>query len=138
VFEYLSAFLDADGSNLAQVLDRATPGERMTYVLEDVDEEIGNGGFEQLYWNPDAALVPEAIRDARALGARGYTHVLEVSTRVFPSGVVPASEAERQRVIGPFESKHAALTRADALWPERGYAPALRAYVRSHPSEFFR
>jgi hypothetical protein len=45
---------------------------------------------------------------------------------------------ERQRIIGPFESKRPALTKADALWPERAYAPALRAYVRTYPSQFFR
>src|SRR5206468_2252710 len=125
VFAYLSSFLNDNGSNLTQVLARATPGERMAYVLEDVDEEIGNGGFEQLYWNPDGALVPDAIRYARSLGATSYEDALEVSTLVFPGGVVPKSEAQRQRLIGPFESKRPALTRADELWPERGYAPAL-------------
>jgi hypothetical protein len=138
VFEYLSSYLTYDGSNLSIVLSRATPGERMTYVLEDVDEEIGNGGFEQLYWNSDGALVLDAIRYARMLGARSYAHALEVSTAVFPGGVVPAGEVERQRIIGPFESKRRSLTKADALWPERSYAPALRAYVRAHPSQFFR
>src|SRR5882724_10109508 len=53
----LAALEQSRANDPAEVLGGATAGQRMLYVLFFVDDEFGNGGLYQAYWNLRGAFV---------------------------------------------------------------------------------
>lgn len=135
----LRALERSRGSDPADILGGATAGQRMLYVLFFVDDEIGNGGLYQVYWNLRGGFVEEAVRDANLIGARHWARlVLRAGQKLFPHGV-PDDVTAQHRAIGcPDYCAKPSLDHLDAQWRDGELRAPLLGYVRSHPAEFYR
>jgi hypothetical protein len=132
-------FVTVDGATDPRLGD-ATPGQRAVYALASIDGEIQNSGVAALFQNPTGALVPEAIRGARTIGAPAYRKVLAELASLFPGGRVPLARPAREEVLERVPEE--TLERLDERWSglyeraplDRKYAP----YIARHPGQFFR
>jgi hypothetical protein len=136
----LDQAVDLDASTVGAILGKPTTGQRMVFVLMNVDYEVENGGFYQLFWNPSGAFVEEAEADAARVGATSYVRILRAAASVFPHAKVPQSQLTRQRMIGcpGYCTSYPKLEKVDRRWQPRSFAKQLRAYIARHPQEFFK
>jgi hypothetical protein len=116
-YERMLDRLDVVGSD-AKVLDDATPGQRILFTLRTTELEIDDGGLAGMFGNLDDAVVTEAERSARRIGATAYADVLA------------AAIARR--------SDPRALAALDPRVRDDMFSRQLLAYVRRHPDEFFK
>jgi hypothetical protein len=142
VYERMSDAWTRGGATEEQVLAAATRGQRAVYVLEDVDGEIGNGGFDQLFWNSTGDFTRDAIAAARLVGARPQERLLRRAASIFPGGLPPRDRSRRQDQLDalPAARTEAFLGTLDDRWyaADRVLAARLDAYVRAHPRDFVR
>jgi hypothetical protein len=115
----------------------ATPGQRGVYALAAVDDEIQNGGFDQLFVNTAGEFFGDALAGARLFGATQHMRVLEKAARLFPNGVVPKDRGERAAASDTIRPGR--LAQLDDEWfsirPILGRY--MLRYMNAHPSEFF-
>jgi len=144
VYDRIVDALNRDGGDEELVLNSATRGERMVYILLSTDYEIGNGGVYQLFWNSPGRYVDEAVDSARSIGADEYANLLQNAAKaMFPGGVPEATGVRRRKLGCPgfceqsYLNKHEHVNELDSEWKARSFDPQLRGYVRAHPGEFF-
>ena len=141
VAEPMMDALDENGDNERTILAAATTGERYVYAIVEVDGEINNGGFDQLFWNSAGSLYGDALAGARAANARPALAVLRQAASLFPDARVPRGRARRQHELDALTpAAHARLGRLDERWyaTDAELDHALRGYILAHPSQFFR
>src|SRR5690349_8336826 len=96
----LAALEQSNADDPADVLNGATTGQRMLYVMFFVDDEIANGGLYQVYFNLRGGFIKEAVRDADLIGAHHWASLVRKAGRsLFPDGVPDDIEAQR-KVLG--------------------------------------
>ena len=125
-------------------LEQASPGQRAAYALTWTESEVGNGGFEQYFWNSTGMLLDEAIAGARLVGAEEVEAVLRDAASFFPGGRAPESRAERQAGLDHLTGEESQrLARLDDRFfalldhPTRSPSSRVESYIRGHPNEFF-
>ena len=134
----LAALERSRANDPAAVLGGATAGQRMLYVLFFVDDEIGNGGLYQVYWNLRGAFVEEAIHDANLIGAKHWAGlVLHAGQQLFPGGIPNDLDQQRKSIGCPDYCAKRSVDRLDAQWREGELRAPLLRYVRRHPAQFF-
>ena len=122
-----------------------TPGQRALYVLHWVRSEVGNGGFDQLFYNSTGMLAADAPTAADLVGASHQADLLRQANSVFPDGRPPGDHEERRRLLaalsddemGDLDDLADRLYDLDAT-PGTALASYLAAYVRDNPDEFAR
>jgi len=147
-FDLLSAIVEGlrlqmgtDFERESEVLASATPGQSAVWALWETDGEVNNGGFEQFFFNSAGALIDEAIQGADPIGASANAEILREAAEVFSDGDVPESREARWRILDSMsEEQYEQLSDLDGRWYDRDRLLERRmlAYVKSHPSEFFR
>src|SRR6202012_2016460 len=111
------------------------------YVLFDVDDDVGDGGLWQYYYNEGGVFAEQAVALLRAVGAPRHAGVLARATGIaWPAGGIPSGEQARRaalQFIG--ESRYDAVNRQweAAERQERPLETLVERYVRAHPSAFF-
>lgn len=124
--------------------ERLSPVRRTVILIDHLDAEIRNGGFEQYYGNSSgdgAAQVPDALRE---VGQPGVARIVERANAQFPSGP-PRNLRRRNAVIDDIQSKAAkAWERATTQYlklpfPFNGFTlVAVVPFILNHESEFFK
>jgi Domain of unknown function (DUF4375) len=134
----LSALERNRANDPADILGTVTPGQRMLYTLFFVDDEIGNGGLYQVFWNLRGGFVEEAIRDANSIGANHWAGlVLRARQELFPGGVPDDLTSQRKAIGCPDYCGKRSLDRLDPQWRDGELRGPLLRYVRRHPAEFY-
>jgi hypothetical protein len=134
----LSALERNRSNDPADILGTATPGQRMLYTMFFVDDEIGNGGLYQVFWNLRGGFVEEAIRDANSIGANHWAGlVLRAQEKLFPDGVPDDLTSQRKAIGCPDYCSKRSLDRLDAQWRDGELRAPLLRYVRRRPAEFY-
>jgi hypothetical protein len=105
-----------------------------------VDGEVGNGGWEQLFYNDEGEWITEAIQGWRLFGSPDHASLLDEARRVAPVGHRDRDAARKRRTWAAFTTlyhswRFAALNQRWMDLQERG--DQLRsAYLRAHEAEF--
>lgn len=122
------------------VLHAATPGQKAVYALWAVDGEVGNGGFEQLFYNSGVSLMDDAISGAELIQAKRYAVLLRQASEEFAGLQFPGDSNYGVYVASiPKGTMHALDSLADRWFArDRELHRLLSAYVEAHPEEFFR
>jgi hypothetical protein len=139
----LSKACDGSERAIEKALARLTRGQRLAYAIEQLQMEVGNGGFDQYFFNSAAAFAREALDGLRVLGLDSFAAIAQDAFAVFPGGKVPRVRNERQRMLldDGLDERLAAL-KLDGKWyrsftGEETISKAVLAYVDAHPEEFF-
>jgi hypothetical protein len=64
--------------------------------------EVGNGGHAQFFLNPSGGLAGRTLEALREMGLGGLSEILRDACSVFARGPGPASQDEREFIIGAF------------------------------------
>ena len=115
-----------------------SPAERVFYLTQTCEEEVNNGGFDQLFFNAGCGLreLPEAFR------AIGAPKTADICARAMAAlgGEVPEDLEARREVLASREGEAltAALGACDEafLRYEEDLAALNAAYVRAHREDF--
>ena len=131
------------GPNLERkdaVLAAATPGQQAVYALWVVHGEVGNGGFEQLFYNSGVSLMEDAISGAELIQAKLFAEILRRANEEFAALQFPGDSNYGVYVASiPKGTMHALDSLADRWFArDEDLERALIAYVEAHPREFFR
>jgi hypothetical protein len=128
--------LPADANDDADVLAKATDGQRLVWILRAVDDEIANGGYYQLFWNSTGDHAEEAVRDARRVGIASWADLLAAAiARTFPGGV-PDREARIKKIGCPGYCENDPYTDLENRWHGLD-SRKLDAWIRAHRRQFF-
>ena len=122
----------AYGEDLAAL----SPAERVFYLTQLCEEEVNNGGFDQLLFNAgfDLRELPEAFR---AIGAPKTADICAQALAAL-GGEVPEDRKARREVLASREGSPAELGACDEafLRYEEDLAARNAAYVRAHREDF--
>ena len=129
--------LDNDGGNESKILAKATPGQRMIYVMSFVDEEIGNGGYYQVFWNLELPFIQDAIAYAQQIGARHWAGLLRQAAITVLPGKPPKDLKHQRAAIGCPQYCDHGLGTLNRDWDPGEFRPWLQRYISAHPAEFF-
>lgn len=117
-----------------------SPARRTVILVNEVDSEINNGGFDQYYLNSSgggALLAPDALR---ALGLKDVAKLVESANKQFPGGPSPVREAILAQMDALPESAASAWQRLDDKYFDRtGDNPTdlCVKFILANPAEFF-
>jgi hypothetical protein len=116
---------------------RLSRSQYAVYVLFSVDYKIGNGGIEQLYYNPTGMWANEIPGLMRRIGAPQHAAIIEQTNAVVaPMGRVPRD----------IDARNAALDRADGArlgqlgdtyYDLEPLEDIVDRFIRAHPAAFF-
>ena len=122
----------AYGEDLAAL----SPAERVFYLTQTCEEEVNNGGFDQLLFNAgfDLRELPEAFR---TIGAPKTADICAQALAAL-GGEVPEDRKARREVLASREGPPAELGACDEafLRYEEDLAARNAAYVRAHREDF--
>jgi hypothetical protein len=120
--------------------ERLTRGQRALYALWWANSEIGNGGFDQFYFNSTGYFAPDLPQAARLIGATTYEDLAVRANRVLagPDGRVPRDRGAREALLDRLPD--GALAPLDDGWFDEAaqleLAKLAAGYVRRHRTEF--
>ena len=113
-----------------------SPAERIFYLTQACEEEVNNGGFDQLLFNAgfDLRELPEAFR---TIGAPKTADICAKALAAL-GGEVPEDREARREVLASREGPPAELGACDEafLRYEEDLAARNAAYVRAHREDF--
>ncbi len=90
--------LDSQITNLDSIL---SPSEICVLLICRIDVQVCNGGYDQ-YFYYSGTHVPETINAIKQVGLGDlYTNYIE-AINVFPNGIVPKEDSDRQSIMDQF------------------------------------
>jgi hypothetical protein len=141
IIDYVAWKADADGVSEDALLERLPPAVSAVYATRLVEDEVANGGFNQLFFNRMRNLLERAVVGYRALGAPEHERIASAAIER-DIEAAPALEAAREaQTMEAFSASYKLelFDDLDAAFNELDQAEDVSAirvqYVRSHASE---
>ena len=72
---------------------------RVTELLDELEAEVNNGGFDQYFYNSAGDNTAETIQALDAVGAMHMANILRRAAAKFPGGMPPKERFTRQAVL---------------------------------------
>src|SRR5687768_8247083 len=114
-------------------------GQKALYYLSQVDSQIGNGGFVQLYYNSFGQYLPTTIKALRYIGEEHMAALLENAEGIYLKNRALMEEARQHDLFGSdiYERMEAFSPLEDVYYKmiidtQRN----VERYIRNHPDEF--
>jgi hypothetical protein len=129
------------GSALQQyeIVKAWSPGLRMLYATQVVDDEVSNGGFNQFFFNSSGQFAEEAVEGFQLIGASARADIVARAIQQFFKDAPALRPYHQQRTMEAFMESysHTDLGTFDQAWYEAPeFFSARTAYIRAHPLEF--
>lgn len=126
-----------------RVYDSLSYGEQLIWQINWLVWDVENGGFDQYLSNSTGDYAQETIEYLQKIGAKNTCRLLKKIARIFPDGIIPKDEDERNELLSAWEKKHAKTANDFFAKLNRAFydrAEDLTAltlnYVRAHREEF--
>ena len=68
-------------------------------LIDDLEAEINNGGFDQFFFNSAGDYTEETIQALIKIGANHTAHIVKKAASKFPDGMPPKDRNTRQELI---------------------------------------
>jgi hypothetical protein len=95
-FELLQPIADAAFGRFASIpLHQLTEHEQTVILVWSLDGEVGNGGFEQFYFNSSGDYAAETVRALERIGAHRTAAIVAEASQPFPTQPPPADRDKR-------------------------------------------
>ncbi|NTW72827.1 MAG: DMP19 family protein [Eubacteriaceae bacterium] len=72
-------------------------------LIENLEREVNNGGFNSFFWNTWGDMTEETMAALIEVGSVTFRELLDQAIQQFPDGYVPADTEERQNIIEEIE-----------------------------------
>lgn len=80
-------------------LDKLNEYEKKIYLVMEYEVEMNDGGFEQFFYSDISNYVHEVCAALLEIGAYQNAELLQQAIEVFPNGVVPLEQNEREKLL---------------------------------------
>lgn len=126
-------------SNHGQEIERLTESQKTVLIVENLEREINNGGFNQFFFNSSGQFAQETVTALRSIKAFETADIVSKSISVWPNQEVPKDWTKRQEIL------EAISEQADVVWNEcdeefykyqDNIVTLLLEYVKSNKSDF--
>ncbi len=119
--------------------DSLTKAEKVFLCVNEIENEVNNGGFDQYFLNSLGELVQDAPAAFRAIGADHTAGIVTTACSVFPDGKPPSDREERQQLLLDIgeEGKQLLEQLDDEFFEYKDdLGQLLVEYVRKHKDDF--
>ncbi|NJK97501.1 MAG: DMP19 family protein [Bacteroidales bacterium] len=103
--EYLN-----EKSEYCEKIDKLNESQKTFIIIENLEREINNGGFNQFYYNSSGDFSHETIDALIKIGANKTAEIVTKANSQFPDNKVPKDRTERQVILEQIEEK------ANEIW----------------------
>jgi hypothetical protein len=142
IFDYISLKVGKDGKRTFQILEKLPRGFHILYHLFALDGEIGNGGFNQYFFNGLDKWVEQQIEALKLIGATKHQRILQKAFEVYNQEKQNEELQKRyaERTLESFFSTYGMtkLGECDKKWYalDKEFDALLARFIRSHPELF--
>ncbi|WP_282162143.1 DMP19 family protein [Ulvibacterium marinum] len=74
-------------------------------IIENLEREINNGGFNQFYWNSSGDYANETAEALEKIGAKKTAGIVKKANSEFNNGIVPQDKDKRYAALEKIEEK---------------------------------
>ncbi len=99
-------------SNYGENIEKLNSSQKVVVVIENLEREINNGGFNQFYFNSSGNFANDTLEYLKIIGANSTFEIVKRANNEFPNGIVPSDRGERTDILLKIEEK------ADITWAE--------------------
>ncbi len=99
-------------SDFGENLNVLNPSQQVVIIIENLEREINNGGFNQFYFNSSGNYANETIEYLKIIGANKTSEIVEKANNEWENGIVLKNRNERQKTLKNIEKK------ADLVWKQ--------------------
>ncbi len=97
-------------SNFCENIEKLNKSQRILIIIENLEREINNGGFNQFYFNSSGDFANETVDYLKIIGAEKTAKIVEKANNQWKNGIVPQNRIERRITLENIEYK------ADSIW----------------------
>ena len=99
-------------SDYGQQIARLTEAQKVFLIVENLEREVNNGGFNQFFFNSAGEFAHETVTALRAIGAFKTANVVLKAISVWPYQQVPKDRSKRRMMMEEMSE------RASIVWEE--------------------
>lgn len=122
--------------NHGEKMDVLSKGERLIYLMGDLEGEVNNGGFSQYFFNSSGKYADETILILKEIGAKYTSSLLEEAKKIYKSG--PTNDGRDEPEVDLTDSQEEKLNELDNKFYE--YKDNLNelqiTYIKLHITDF--
>lgn len=89
-----------------------TKEEKVVVLIEELEREINNGGFNQFFSNSTGNYYSRILSSLKKIGSVNFYSILQRSSEPFPNASVPTGRKKRQAILEEIKDK------AEEFWEE--------------------
>lgn len=135
---------ESDYSNALEEVLNCNPGKRAVYLVNTLDYEVCNGGFNQYFYNKGPVLAEETTKSLRHIGQTDRAAILQKALEnyffVKESHAASYSAGSAQEQLEAFSETYrdSPLDNLDTQYYNAGpdMWEILASYIRANPDEF--
>lgn len=86
--------------------------EKVVLLIENLEREINNGGFNQFYYNQSGNFAHETYEALKIIGADQTALIIRKANGAWPDSKVLVNQNDRQNLLSKIESK------SERIWNE--------------------
>ncbi|WP_405396454.1 DMP19 family protein [Maribacter sp. Asnod2-G09] len=86
-------------SKYGEEMEKLNSSQRVLLIIENLEREINNGGFDQFYWNSSGDYAMETINALKQIGANKTAEIVKKANDKFPNGIVPENRDKRGEIL---------------------------------------
>ncbi|MDN5211489.1 DMP19 family protein [Fulvivirgaceae bacterium BMA12] len=128
-------------SDYCEDIKKLNKSQQTFIIIENLEREINNGGFNQFYFNSSGDFSQETVDALIEIGANKTADIVKKANSQFPDNEVPKDRDKRQDILEQIEDK------ADEIWEtcdndfykyEDNIAGQLIEFVKANKTDFER
>lgn len=139
---FLIDLSESDRTMLGRVdFDRQPPEQQVFSAIWELESQVSNGGFAQLFSAVDGHSANSAPRALRAIGAQACADIVEQALRVVSPQPLPREQSLREDLVdqlGPAAHEALEMLHQKFIAYPDNLIDLLFDYVRAHPNVFGR
>jgi hypothetical protein len=141
IIDYVAWKADADGVTEGALLERLPPAVSAVYATRLVENEVANGGFNQLFFNRMRNLLERAVVGYRTIGAPEHEQIANAAIERAIEAAPALDAAREAQTMEAFSASYKLelFDDLDAAFNELDQTEGVSAirirYIRSHAGE---
>lgn len=92
-------------SNYGEKIDKLNDSQKTFLLIENLEREINNGGFNQFYFNSSGDFANETVDALIKIGANKTAEIVKKANSEFNNGTVPKDRRKRHIELEKIEEK---------------------------------
>ena len=95
----------SEKSEYGEKIEKLNPSQRTFFIVENLEREINNGGFNQFFFNSSGDFSQETVNALLEIGAKKTANIVKKANSEFKNGIVPKDQTERQNELEQIQEK---------------------------------